>query len=308
MEQQIHSKRENTLQKAETAALTLNWLPNNAINKGYTKSSIICFWWRCLHLYLLTPACWPHHCECSSMLSESCFLTFLVLIFFLSPSPAPLFSLLSGLEFPWGPKPFAEVVAGPLLRNNRQTTDSSSLEGHYVGVYFSAHWVSTQGAEEKRNKEDVDFCFALLASWVCQNTETWLRRKGIGSRAEQEDTERFMETDKRKKQEGGGDSIVFVCLRYQWLTLRVTLCTTTSGPLSQPASVTTPLWHHPYCLCLCWTCWYPGRSWLRDAWEVFFIICELLPDEMQAGLTQASQLCSCQSRSLRDRHCRPVTP
>lgn len=48
-----------------------------------------------------------------------------------------------GLEFPWGPKPFAEVVAGPLLRNNRQTSDSSSLEGHYVGVYFSAHWVST---------------------------------------------------------------------------------------------------------------------------------------------------------------------
>ncbi|CAB1347941.1 unnamed protein product [Coregonus sp. 'balchen'] len=45
-----------------------------------------------------------------------------------------------GLEFPWGPKPFAEVVAGPLLRNNRQTTDISSLEGHYVGVYFSAHW------------------------------------------------------------------------------------------------------------------------------------------------------------------------
>ncbi|CAG08953.1 unnamed protein product [Tetraodon nigroviridis] len=47
-----------------------------------------------------------------------------------------------GLEFPWGPKPFAEVIAGPLLRNNRQTTDSSSLEGHYVGVYFSAHWPS----------------------------------------------------------------------------------------------------------------------------------------------------------------------
>ncbi|RXN03888.1 nucleoredoxin [Labeo rohita] len=45
-----------------------------------------------------------------------------------------------GLEFPWGPKPFAEVVAGPLLRNNRQTTDSSALEGSYVGVYFSAHW------------------------------------------------------------------------------------------------------------------------------------------------------------------------
>lgn len=57
----------------------------------------------------------------------------------------PLLSYhLPGLEFPWGPKPFAEVVAGPLLRNNRQTIDSSSLEGHYVGVYFSAHWVSTE--------------------------------------------------------------------------------------------------------------------------------------------------------------------
>uniref|UniRef100_A0A8C9TLT1 Nucleoredoxin n=1 Tax=Scleropages formosus TaxID=113540 RepID=A0A8C9TLT1_SCLFO len=47
-----------------------------------------------------------------------------------------------GLEFPWGPKPFAEVVAGPLLRNNGQSTDSSSLEGSYVGVYFSAHWLA----------------------------------------------------------------------------------------------------------------------------------------------------------------------
>ncbi|KAJ7398295.1 Nucleoredoxin [Pitangus sulphuratus] len=45
-----------------------------------------------------------------------------------------------GLEFPWGPKPFSEVVAGPLLRNNGQTLDSSALEGSHVGVYFSAHW------------------------------------------------------------------------------------------------------------------------------------------------------------------------
>ncbi|XP_064159708.1 nucleoredoxin-like isoform X1 [Anguilla rostrata] len=45
-----------------------------------------------------------------------------------------------GLEFPWGPKPFAEVVEGPLLRSSGQTADSSSLEGSYVGVYFSAHW------------------------------------------------------------------------------------------------------------------------------------------------------------------------
>ncbi|XP_014808471.1 PREDICTED: nucleoredoxin-like [Calidris pugnax] len=45
-----------------------------------------------------------------------------------------------GLEFPWGPKPFSEVVAGPLLRNNGQTLDSTALEGSHVGVYFSAHW------------------------------------------------------------------------------------------------------------------------------------------------------------------------
>ncbi|XP_009318514.1 PREDICTED: nucleoredoxin, partial [Pygoscelis adeliae] len=45
-----------------------------------------------------------------------------------------------GLEFPWGPKPFSEVVAGPLLRNNGQTLDSNALEGSHVGVYFSAHW------------------------------------------------------------------------------------------------------------------------------------------------------------------------
>ncbi|XP_067421907.1 nucleoredoxin [Emydura macquarii macquarii] len=45
-----------------------------------------------------------------------------------------------GLEFPWGPKPFSEVVAGPLLRNNGQSLDSNALEGAHVGVYFSAHW------------------------------------------------------------------------------------------------------------------------------------------------------------------------
>lgn len=67
-----------------------------------------------------------------------CFLFFGTLL----AHPAFVVSLV-GLEFPWGPKPFAEVVAGPLLRNNRQTSDSGSLEGHYVGVYFSAHWVST---------------------------------------------------------------------------------------------------------------------------------------------------------------------
>ncbi|XP_061461262.1 nucleoredoxin isoform X3 [Rhineura floridana] len=45
-----------------------------------------------------------------------------------------------GLEFPWGPRPFSEVVAGPLLRNSGQAQESTILEGSHVGVYFSAHW------------------------------------------------------------------------------------------------------------------------------------------------------------------------
>ncbi|XP_039177173.1 nucleoredoxin [Crotalus tigris] len=45
-----------------------------------------------------------------------------------------------GLEFPWGPRPFGEVVAGPLLRNSGPPLESSVLEGSHVGVYFSAHW------------------------------------------------------------------------------------------------------------------------------------------------------------------------
>ncbi|XP_077167259.1 nucleoredoxin [Paroedura picta] len=45
-----------------------------------------------------------------------------------------------GLEFPWGPRPFQEVIAGPLVQNKGQSQDSSTLEGSYVGVYFSAHW------------------------------------------------------------------------------------------------------------------------------------------------------------------------
>lgn len=87
------------------------------------------------------------------------------------PHPCP------GLEFPWGPKPFSEVVAGPLLRNNGQTLDSTALEGSHVGVYFSAHWVSSRCfAEQLERVQEVlwgcpcsSCCRAL---WECK--DLWL--------------------------------------------------------------------------------------------------------------------------------------
>ncbi|XP_059932181.1 LOW QUALITY PROTEIN: nucleoredoxin [Gadus macrocephalus] len=77
-----------------------------------------------------------------------------------------------GLEFPWGAKPFAEVVAGPLLRNNRQAADSGSLEGHYVGVYFSAHWTLRRRGELEPAKELVQpVALKLMASSKAKDEE-----------------------------------------------------------------------------------------------------------------------------------------
>ncbi|XP_072325941.1 nucleoredoxin isoform X2 [Scyliorhinus torazame] len=45
-----------------------------------------------------------------------------------------------GTDFPWTPKSFGEVIAGSLIKNSGQIVDSSTLDGSYVGVYFSAHW------------------------------------------------------------------------------------------------------------------------------------------------------------------------
>ncbi|XP_032823738.2 nucleoredoxin [Petromyzon marinus] len=46
----------------------------------------------------------------------------------------------NGLEFPWTPKPFSQVIAGPLLRSSGESVDYSSLEGHFIGMYFAANW------------------------------------------------------------------------------------------------------------------------------------------------------------------------
>lgn len=63
--------------------------------------------------------------------------------------------LVPGLEFPWGPRPFQEVITGPLVQNKGQSQDSSTLEGSYVGVYFSAHWVSPGLAISAGGREEM---------------------------------------------------------------------------------------------------------------------------------------------------------
>ncbi|XP_064619329.1 nucleoredoxin-like [Lineus longissimus] len=46
-----------------------------------------------------------------------------------------------GKDFPWKPKPFAEVVCGKLINNQKQEFEASSvLKGCVKGIYFSAHW------------------------------------------------------------------------------------------------------------------------------------------------------------------------
>lgn len=96
-------------------------------------------------------------------------------------------------------------MAGPLLRNNRQTTDSSSLEGHYVGVYFSAHWVSGKG-----RGDNVFFIFFILFKKK-KSSLLLILSPGV-KKGQQEETKHVVETDKREEQEGGWDTIVLLCL------------------------------------------------------------------------------------------------
>ena len=48
-----------------------------------------------------------------------------------------------GADFPWKPKSFTEMVAeGKLVNQEGEETSWSALEEEYIGIYFSAHWVS----------------------------------------------------------------------------------------------------------------------------------------------------------------------
>jgi len=45
----------------------------------------------------------------------------------------------TGEEFPWTPKPWAEVIGSEFLKGS-ETVGAEALKGKYVGIYFSAHW------------------------------------------------------------------------------------------------------------------------------------------------------------------------
>ncbi|KAL3856812.1 hypothetical protein ACJMK2_011529 [Sinanodonta woodiana] len=46
----------------------------------------------------------------------------------------------NGLEFPWRPKHFSDVIKGKLLKESKEVDAAEELKGKIVGVYFSAHW------------------------------------------------------------------------------------------------------------------------------------------------------------------------
>lgn len=48
-----------------------------------------------------------------------------------------------GKDFPWTPKPVQELLCGKLTAKNDTTTwEAVRNEVDYVGIYFSAHWVT----------------------------------------------------------------------------------------------------------------------------------------------------------------------
>ncbi len=47
-----------------------------------------------------------------------------------------------GKEFPWKPKKFSEIIPGKLVNKAGEETEWSNVTEDYIGLYFSAHWVS----------------------------------------------------------------------------------------------------------------------------------------------------------------------
>ena len=47
-----------------------------------------------------------------------------------------------GAQFPWKPKPFTEMISsGKFVNKDKGEITWEELQGKFIGIYFSAHWV-----------------------------------------------------------------------------------------------------------------------------------------------------------------------
>ena len=47
-----------------------------------------------------------------------------------------------GVQFPWKPKPLAELIGDKFITNDKKEVGSEAIDGKILGLYFSAHWVN----------------------------------------------------------------------------------------------------------------------------------------------------------------------
>lgn len=47
-----------------------------------------------------------------------------------------------GVQFPWKPKPLSELI-GDKFVSHASEVGKEAIEGKVLGLYFSAHWVSS---------------------------------------------------------------------------------------------------------------------------------------------------------------------
>ena len=79
-----------------------------------------------------------------------------------------------GKDFPWIPKKFPELMGDkPLLNKAGEEVKWASIEDEVVGLYFSAHWVSTpRGMKEEWCLEGEVFVGNVWREW-CLGGGEW---------------------------------------------------------------------------------------------------------------------------------------
>ena len=72
-----------------------------------------------------------------------------------------------GKDFPWVPKPFLEVIGGSYLKkvDEKEEGLKEAIQGKVIGLYFSAHWVSSCIV----SKSVYTFC-VLSTAFMCRKS------------------------------------------------------------------------------------------------------------------------------------------